>query len=175
MRPFLRITGILLIVLCTPLSAIAQSIYKVVDKDGNVTYTDTPPSDGAVPEELPEIIFTPPVQPKVRLSPSNSGTPEASYTAPSVTIISPVHQETIPPGAQQFVVAGRLNRPFEQEESAQLFVNGEPFGPRSSGLSWSVGDLIRGEYNIQIQVFRSNKLIASSRQLTIFVRRAIAR
>ncbi len=48
---------ILLIALATVLAApaVAQPIYKVVDEDGNVTYTDQKPSDDAEPEDLPEI------------------------------------------------------------------------------------------------------------------------
>jgi hypothetical protein len=36
-------------------SAVGQPIYRVVDKDGNVTYTDQKPSDDASPIDLPEI------------------------------------------------------------------------------------------------------------------------
>jgi len=46
----------LLLMLClsgAPLGA--QEIYKVVDADGNVTYTDEKPSDDADPMDLPEI------------------------------------------------------------------------------------------------------------------------
>jgi hypothetical protein len=33
----------------------AQEIYRIVDEDGNVTYTDQKPSDDAEPVELPEL------------------------------------------------------------------------------------------------------------------------
>src|SRR5690625_5795970 len=36
-------------------AANAQEIYRVVDKDGNVTYTDTKPDDNARPIELTEV------------------------------------------------------------------------------------------------------------------------
>lgn len=43
-----------LLMMCFCLSAQAQ-IYKIVDKDGNVTYTDQAPHDGAEPMDLPEL------------------------------------------------------------------------------------------------------------------------
>jgi len=45
----------------------AQPIYRVVDENGNVTYTDQKPSDDAVPMVLPEISVisetAPPIEP----------------------------------------------------------------------------------------------------------------
>lgn len=40
--------------IAAPFSAEAQ-IYKIVDKDGNVTYTDQSPGDGTEPMDLPEL------------------------------------------------------------------------------------------------------------------------
>lgn len=34
---------------------LAAQVYKVVDENGNVTYTDQPPEDGSAPMDLPEI------------------------------------------------------------------------------------------------------------------------
>ncbi len=45
----LMIISALLLFSATPLLA---QVYKVVDKDGNVTYTDQPPADGSGPVEL---------------------------------------------------------------------------------------------------------------------------
>jgi hypothetical protein len=36
-------------------SQVNAQVYKVVDEDGNITYTDEPPTPGAQPMELPEI------------------------------------------------------------------------------------------------------------------------
>jgi hypothetical protein len=44
-----------LILLALALPAAAQEIYRVVDENGNVTYTDQKPSDDAEPMELPEL------------------------------------------------------------------------------------------------------------------------
>jgi hypothetical protein len=45
---------LVLLLLCMCSSAYGQ-IYKVVDKDGNVTYTDQAPADGSPPMDLPEL------------------------------------------------------------------------------------------------------------------------
>ena len=46
-------SGLLALLLALPASA--QEIYRVVDEDGNVTYTDQKPSDDAEPMELPDL------------------------------------------------------------------------------------------------------------------------
>ncbi len=43
-----------LLLMCFCFNAYGQ-IYKVVDKDGNVTYTDQAPGDGSAPMDLPEL------------------------------------------------------------------------------------------------------------------------
>lgn len=48
------LTGMLFLALVAA-AANAQEIYRVVDKDGNVTYTDTKPDDNARPIDLPEV------------------------------------------------------------------------------------------------------------------------
>lgn len=48
------LTGLLSLALVAA-TANAQEIYRVVDKDGNVTYTDTKPDDNARPIDLPEV------------------------------------------------------------------------------------------------------------------------
>ena len=45
---------LMLLMMCFCLNAYGQ-IYKVVDKDGNVTYTDQAPGDGSEPMDLPEL------------------------------------------------------------------------------------------------------------------------
>ena len=50
----------ILATLITTLSAsVNAEIYKVVDAEGNVIYTDTPPESGAEPEDLPDILIQP--------------------------------------------------------------------------------------------------------------------
>ena len=51
-------------------TALFADIYRVVDENGNVTYTDQPPQDGAQPMDLPDLSViqteTPPEPPPVR-------------------------------------------------------------------------------------------------------------
>jgi hypothetical protein len=46
---------ITLLTLCLAMPAGAQEVYRVVDENGNVTYTDQKPSDDAEPMKLPEL------------------------------------------------------------------------------------------------------------------------
>ena len=47
------ILTLITLLLAFTVSPLAAEVYKTVDKDGNVTYTDKPPPDGSQPMELP--------------------------------------------------------------------------------------------------------------------------
>ena len=151
--------------------ALSQEIYKSVDKDGNVVYSDTPISDGSEELDLPNLNIEPGVVPRVRISPQEPQGPVPI----NAWIASPENDFVVHQGALSFSVAGATNRSLESTEWAQLLVNGQAEGERRKNLSWTVGNLIRGEYTLQLQIFRENELAFTSGSTTIFVRRAFVR
>ncbi len=64
-----------LVMMCICLNAYGQ-IYKIVDKDGNVTYTDQAPADGSAPMDLPELSVV-----------------STDYEAPDTVVTDPVEDE----------------------------------------------------------------------------------
>ncbi len=55
MKPSMQLSFTLLLMLCLSAPLGAQEIYRVVDADGNVIYTDEKPSEDADPMVLPEL------------------------------------------------------------------------------------------------------------------------
>ena len=49
------ITILVALLLAVTVSPLMAQVYKVVDKDGNVTFTDQPPTDGSKPIKLAPI------------------------------------------------------------------------------------------------------------------------
>jgi hypothetical protein len=161
----------LIVLLAFPTLLFANEIYQSVDEQGNIVYSDSPPETGAEPISLPNLNIEPAVVPRVRLSPAASEGPEPI----EIWISSPDNEGVINPGALSFSVAGATSRNLAENEYAQLLVNGSPHGDKRKNLNWSVGNLFRGEYLLQLQIFRSDKILVSSAVTKIYVQRAFVR
>lgn len=149
----------------------ANEIYKSVDEDGNVVYSDAPPADNAAPVALPDLNVQPSVTPRVRLSPDD----ENAVVPISVEISHPQNETVVNPGALSFAVTAITNRALLENETAQLLVNGTVTGEPRKSLNWSVGNLIRGEYQVQVQVMSAGQVQTTSNTVKVFVQRAFIR
>lgn len=154
-------------------ASLAQ-IYKYIDKDGNITYSDTPPIEkqDMEPADLPDII----VQPSVQV-PDRAQGPEKQGRDIQISISSPTHGATILGSASSFGVAASVNKKLRPNESVRLLVNGTPLASASAKtLNWTVTDLIRGEYLLSAEILDgSQQVIATSKTVQVFVKRNIAR
>ena len=163
------------IILLSMLSVASMSnaqIYKYVDENGNVSYSDTPPLEkqDMRPAELPDIIIQQGVD--VPEKPSSN---EAETRTLSVSIDSPQQGATILGSQTSFRVSASTSKKLVSGETARLTVNGTPHTTNSQ-LSWSVTNLIRGEYSLLVEIIDQNgQSIASSDMVTVFVQRNIAR
>lgn len=113
MRFLLLVSALILVA-----TASAQEIYKTVDEDGNTVYSDTAPSENAVPADLPDIILEPSLTPMVKLSPPEEEETETP-TPLQVTLTSPGNEEVILPSALSIPVFGNVSRPLAEDEFAQ--------------------------------------------------------
>ena len=159
--------------LCMLISSTAfGQIYKFVDEHGNITYSDTPPADkqDMEPAELPEVFYQPGVEVPDLPKPS-----KAKPRAINVTINSPKEGATILGSATSMNVSASTSEKLIDGEAARLIVNGSPHST-GKALNWSVTDLIRGEYHLSVEIIdKSQKIIAQSAPVKVFVKRNIAR
>lgn len=147
-------------------------VYKFIDKDGNVTYSDTPPAEqqDMQPAELPDIF----IQPGVEV-PEKVAVEEYSAQEISISISSPAEETTILGHESSFGVSAATSRKPSNGEQIRLIVNGSVHATATTP-NWTVTNLIRGEYVLSAEVIDKNgKTIASSRPVRIFVQRHIAR
>lgn len=159
-------------------AAAAQSVYRVVDEDGNVTFTDTPPS-GAVAEVQP--LNAPNTTPAISIP----GQPSADDTAPHSTdamveydtrITSPADQSTIPMGPGNFVVQVAVRPGLGTGEQLVLTLDGEPVSAPQRTSSWQLTNVFRGEHRLQVLRLDANgaRQHASAEQV-VYVMRPIVR
>ncbi|MEZ5530313.1 MAG: DUF4124 domain-containing protein [Porticoccaceae bacterium] len=146
------------------------AVYKTVDEKGNVTYTDTPPSDdgNAEPVKLPPINTQPALETR-QTTPKQSEDMEGYE---EVAILAPAQDATIPPGQINVVVQVFLEPALKPGHLILLLHNGQPSGEPSFGPSFSIDSLIRGEHTLQAQVVNeTGAVIAQSSTITIHVKR----
>jgi hypothetical protein len=87
------------------LNAYAQ-IYKIVDKDGNITFTDQSPGDGTLPMVLPELSVISTDQP------DDAATPDPAATDPALT---DPERELTPQDLRRLYSDFRITRPANEE------------------------------------------------------------
>ena len=142
------LTGLML--LASP-SLFAGEVYRVVDEDGQVTFTDSPAvNTQAEAINLPAINIA--IAPPVR---TNEGDDEAPYTSARIT--QPLNNATIPPGQTTLAVELALEPTLQKGHLVQLYVDGRPQGAASTSTTFSVSNLNRGAHNVHIEVLSADK------------------
>jgi hypothetical protein len=171
-------TLILLVILLFSSTAFAQGdIYKVVDKDGNVTFTDQPPNDGAQPLDLPplSVIETDIQVPETAAAGSAADEPKPPTIRQlrkqfrDFKITRPQPEETFWGTANSVFVSWGSSQPIPQSMSAMLFVDGA--GQSASAMGGVTLTLDRGEHQVYAQLRdQQNRRIVTTDTVTFFVK-----
>jgi hypothetical protein len=171
-------TLILLVILLFSSAAFAQGdIYKVVDKDGNVTFTDQPPNDAAQPLDLPplSVIETDIQVPETAAAGSAADEPKPPTIRQlkkqfrDFKITRPQPEETFWGTANSVFVSWGSSQPIPQSMSAMLFVDGA--GQSASAMGGVTLTLDRGEHQVYAQLRdQQNRRIATTDTVTFFVK-----
>ena len=162
-------------------TANAQSsgeIYKVVDEDGNVTFTDQRPSDGAEPMDLPPLSV---IQSDVAVPAPAAPAAEAGEEPQAPTmrdlrrqyrdfrITQPQQEETFWGTANSVVVAWGSSESIPPEFSARLYVDGQAQAVPGNGSMTLTLD--RGEHQVYVELLDARKRqIVKTETITFFVK-----
>lgn len=172
----ISVTGTLLLVAS---AAWAADIWKVVDQDGNVIYTDQPPEDGSAPMVLPEIsVIETDIQVAKKASDdSNSSGDEEEAPTPrqlrnryrDFHITRPLPEETFWGTGNSVVVTWGSKTPFTPDLTARLVVDGKSQpAPASGGVPLT---LDRGEHKVYAELRdANNRRIAVTDTVTFFIK-----
>ena len=173
-----------LLALAFPLAVTAEGeIYKVVDKDGNVTFTDQRPSAASQPMDLPPLsviesgVEVPEPQAEIEAAEGTEvqePTPrELRRQFADFRITQPAQEETFWGTANTVVVAWGSSQPALPDMTARLFVDGTPQDvPASGNVSLT---LDRGEHQVYAELLDArNRRIVTTETVTFFVQQASA-
>ncbi|UTW44298.1 DUF4124 domain-containing protein [bacterium SCSIO 12696] len=178
-RPLVYVFSLLLTLLWS--SAFAQQLYKVVDENGKVTFTDKKPSDHIKYETITVNTAEPDPQ-AVKKSRDNKKRWQTDSENPdrkkrfrgykSVTITSPSNDATVLHDQFRVPVKLALTPGLQPKHKAQLIFDGKKLDESDSNTNFVLTDLDRGSHRIQIKIINdAGKVVASSNTVTIHVKR----
>lgn len=132
-------------------SVYAAEVYKHVDKDGVVHYSDQPPTKNAKPVVLPPIqVVSPPSRPPMALP--DTPLPDMTGGAPlSARIVSPSPDETFRGDDRRLAVAVSLDRPLPEGYGLRYLLDGAAQNPEPTrALNFTLEGVERGEHLISV-------------------------
>jgi len=167
-------TALIVAGLAIALSAQAQDIYKWVDKDGVVHYSDQPGSPDAELVPYPGLGAAPPDDagpPDLYQSEPRQQMP-AGPTYQSLRILSPSHDEAFFGGDVSVSVQLELDRELRPGDSVVVFLDGQRV-QESAELSATLTGLARGTHFLRAAVLdEGGSVVITSPQVTFHLRQA---
>jgi hypothetical protein len=154
-------------------STASAQIYKSVDENGVVTFSDVPPAASSGKK-------TAIVKPNVTnsmpgLSPALKSPEAATIDDPAartVSIASPLNNATIPMGAGIFDVTAELGAPLADDEVLALYLDDEMVDDPQRSTVWTLTYVIRGPHTLQVRrLSQAGETISQSERVTVFVLR----
>ncbi len=149
---------------CAALGAHGE-IYKHVDKDGNVSFSDQPRDGGEwVPLE-PTNTVSPP-QSWQRHTPRRQRPHTSQYW--QVKIIEPAADTIISNGLAPTRISGQITPAMQAHQRVRLLLDGVPVA-ESSRPSFTVDRIARGAHTLQLELRDGDSVLGSSEPVPVFV------
>jgi len=164
---------VLTAVFCLPLHVPVQAqVYKIVDEQGRVTYTDQIPPDDQKHEkvELESINIQPPVEPREPVFvPNNRSEEQVDYF---LALTSPANETHVPPGQRNLRLAAQVDPALEAGHRIQFLMNGQPLGQAGQATSHLIEEIHRGEHRLGVRILdEEGRVLATSEPVTVYVHR----
>jgi hypothetical protein len=155
-----------LVIATIPASA---QVYKHVDEDGNITFTDQPPPNSTPVEISPLNTAVPPSRTAYPAAPSKVSE-KAAGSDYKVSISSPADETIIPRGPGNFSVSASVRPALATDHKLQLLVDGSAHGAAQKAPSWSLTNIFRGERVLEVAVVNNkDKQLAKSASIKVYV------
>ncbi len=149
-------------------------LYKGLDEDGNVYYSDTPinSSEKFTPPSL-SVMDAPKVPPKEEVIEIEEPPAEYKYTA--FSIAAPKNNETIW-NEPQLMVSLNLKPALNTAEGDNiwLLMDGKPLIKKSRNLSLPIGRADRGSHTLQAQIKnKKGKVVKRTKTITVHIKNTV--
>lgn len=159
-----------LLLCCVVMTAQAE-VYRLVDKNGNVIFSDQPHPDAEKIEidTLPS--YTPVAIPETLSEEQQEGDEVPRY---KVTILTPANDETVRNNAGLVNINAKVTPPLDQDRNDQLTIklDGQTLGEPSTSPNFTLSEVERGTHTVQVVVVdKDKKTIKSSKTITFHLQR----
>ncbi len=156
-------------------SMLAQAVvYKWVDKDGKVHYSDEPQPDAKIVELKDKTLnqITLP-QPKTDMDDASQAIESIKY---QVNITAPNEEETVRDNNGDFEVVATITPELKGQYLMAIKLDGKPIGQPQIGNVFQLKNIDRGQHTLVVDAMTQNgKVFASSPPRKIFLHQATKR
>ncbi|MCH8504108.1 MAG: DUF4124 domain-containing protein [Ectothiorhodospiraceae bacterium] len=161
---------LLLLVLCFPLALGAQ-IYRHVDADGNVSFSDREQAGSErVDVQAPASYQTPSTPPARSRASAEQQEERPSYTR--LAIAEPPHEGTVRDNQGLVQVMVALSPELRPGHEVELLLDGEPVA-RGRTNRFQLENVHRGEHHLKVRVLGSGgRIVAESESSTFYMHQA---
>lgn len=154
---------------------VVADVYKTVDKDGRVIYTDKPKSDNAQKVELREINTVPGAQPLPESTPVESFQSQSAAMSYQIEIISPRNELIIPVGQRDLAIAIKVEPELQPDHLLVYFMDGGLL-EETSMTNIIVKDAPRGSHNLVVEAIDANgQSLGTSAPVSVSLMRPIVK
>jgi uncharacterized protein DUF4124 len=154
----LRVVCGFLLLLWMTSGAAETELYKWVDKDGTVHFSDQP-TEGAEKIKVKDVDTIPAVKPQ----PGGDQPKPLVATHYTITFTSPQAEETIRDNVGTVNVSVQLNPPLNAGDTIQFSMDGQPQGDPGAATQLTLTNLDRGTHTVQATVLdQSGKALGSA-------------
>ncbi|WP_318403086.1 DUF4124 domain-containing protein [Photobacterium leiognathi] len=157
-------------------SAQASTIYSWTDENGVVHFTDQPqtPDATAYPLSVTEVSgnIEQTADTIAAQTTDVDVVEEPAKTITTVSLVSPMHEQTIRNNEGIINIHAVTNSKLNNQTQAQLVLDGVVKGDPQTELTWTLDNVDRGSHQLQIQLVKDGKVIASSDSITVYLHRA---
>jgi hypothetical protein len=158
----------------------ASRIYKTVDENGNVVFTDVPPKEGesseAIAVETPNTF--PAAEPESReqwiVDPTDEESEAAPFTYASLNISAPSNDEAVRENAGNVNVVAEVSPELQIGHRVRILLDGKPEQAAAQTV-FMLPNVDRGTHSVQAEVIDdSGKVLISSAPTTFHLQRVAA-
>lgn len=148
-------------------------MYKWVDENGEIIYSDEPPHENATPLNPPPLTTTPAIKYKPEAKPEIKDDKKAtSYSVFKIT--SPGNDQVVRDNSGNITVKLAIEPALDTKEghTITLLVDSQSKIQGSTGLTLGLKNIDRGSHSIQAVIKnKQRKIIKSSNSITVHMRR----
>jgi len=146
----------------------ADTVYKKIQKNGHVEYSDKP-SSNAIKINLPPANIQLFVTPKI----ASTLPKKTLHSTPQIRIISPKNNASIRSNTGEFNVVIKEEQTTNQSYLVQLFINGKPYLKPQKESVFKVKNIDRGSAKISVQLQSSiGDILATSQEIILYIHKA---